>query len=358
MSRRSTSSRACTTTATTTWASPALSPILPNEEIGPVLEYMGQTGLDAQKGADILRTALDGYTSTVTYPDTQIGNSLKGIAQVKLADLGTRVFYCQHDSFDTHANQLHVHSKLWRDVSRGGLGVLPGSARPRRSRRRHHAALVRVRAAGQGQRLRHRPRRRRNVVPDRRVDQGRLLRRAAVAPRERPDRSATFSTTTTSARPTARSWSAGSRSRRSRSCAAASSSSPSSKPRPSAPCPLSRKQERGSRQAVLPSPAKRGRGRGRGPHAGRDHERRGRFADTLLTQPRAACPEHDRLQQPGRRRAGTGRAPVRAQSHEHEPRADGLPARHRLHGRRGVHRRPDELRHRRGPDRLADVDRD
>ncbi len=96
---------------------PAVKETLPNEEIGPVLDYLGQTGLDAQKGADILRTALDGYTSTVTYPKTQLGNSLRGIAQVKLAELGTRVFYCQHDSFDTHAAQLHVHAKLWRDVS-------------------------------------------------------------------------------------------------------------------------------------------------------------------------------------------------------------------------------------------------
>jgi uncharacterized protein (DUF1501 family) len=96
---------------------PEPKPLLPLDQIGPVIKYMGQTGLDAQKGADILRTSLDGYSSTVTYPNTQIGNALKGIAQVKLADLGTRVFYCQHDSFDNHAAQLMVHSKLWRQVS-------------------------------------------------------------------------------------------------------------------------------------------------------------------------------------------------------------------------------------------------
>ena len=78
---------------------------------------MGQTGLDAQKGADILRTAMDKYRSTVKYPKTSIGQSLRGIAQVKLADLGTRVFYTAHDSFDTHASQLAVHAQLWREVS-------------------------------------------------------------------------------------------------------------------------------------------------------------------------------------------------------------------------------------------------
>jgi len=82
-----------------------------------VLRYMGQTGLDAQKGADILSTAVGKYHSTVEYPKTQIAANLKGIAQVKFADLGTRVFYTSHGSFDTHASQLATHALLWREVS-------------------------------------------------------------------------------------------------------------------------------------------------------------------------------------------------------------------------------------------------
>jgi uncharacterized protein (DUF1501 family) len=82
-----------------------------------VVRYMGQTGLDAQKGADILRTVLDTYQSDVVYPDSPIAKSLRAVAQVKLADLGTRVFYTQHDSFDTHAAELTIHGKLWREVS-------------------------------------------------------------------------------------------------------------------------------------------------------------------------------------------------------------------------------------------------
>jgi uncharacterized protein (DUF1501 family) len=82
-----------------------------------VLRYMGQTGLDAQKGADILRSAVDKYSSTVTYPaGNPIAASLKGVAQVKLAGLGTRVFYTAHGSFDTHANQMPMHERLWKDV--------------------------------------------------------------------------------------------------------------------------------------------------------------------------------------------------------------------------------------------------
>jgi uncharacterized protein (DUF1501 family) len=94
----------------------AAAPARPGEE---VLRYMGQTGLDAQKGADILRTALAKYSSTVQYPASPVAESLKGIAQVKLAELGTRVFYTSHGSFDTHATQLPTHAKLWQEVSEG-----------------------------------------------------------------------------------------------------------------------------------------------------------------------------------------------------------------------------------------------
>ena len=89
-----------------------------------VMSYMGQTGLDAQKGADILGTAIGKYSSTIEYPKTTIGSSLKGIAQVKLAGLGTRVFYTSHGSFDTHASELATHALLWKDVSEAGMEEL------------------------------------------------------------------------------------------------------------------------------------------------------------------------------------------------------------------------------------------
>jgi uncharacterized protein (DUF1501 family) len=88
-----------------------------DDPMAEVLSYMGQTGLDAKKGAEILSTALGSYHSTVQYPSTTIGQSLRGIAQVKLAGLGTRVFYTSHGSFDTHATQLPTHALLWKEVS-------------------------------------------------------------------------------------------------------------------------------------------------------------------------------------------------------------------------------------------------
>ena len=84
---------------------------------GPVMDYLGQTGLDSLKGADILKVAPERYSSSVEYPDSSIARKLRGIAQIHLANLGTRVLYCDHGSFDSHANQTGMLANLWTDVS-------------------------------------------------------------------------------------------------------------------------------------------------------------------------------------------------------------------------------------------------
>ena len=84
---------------------------------GPVMEYLGQTGLDALKGADILKTAPDRYVSSIEYADNAISKNLQGISKVLNANLGTRIFYTQHGGYDTHANQGPVHPKLWTELS-------------------------------------------------------------------------------------------------------------------------------------------------------------------------------------------------------------------------------------------------
>ena len=84
---------------------------------GPTMEYLGQTGLDALKGADIIKIAPELYSSTVEYGNTAISTALKDVAQVHLAGLGTQVFYTSYGPFDTHFNQSGSHAKLWIDVS-------------------------------------------------------------------------------------------------------------------------------------------------------------------------------------------------------------------------------------------------
>jgi uncharacterized protein (DUF1501 family) len=87
-----------------------------------VMGFLGQTASDALKGADILRTAPVKYASTATYANNAVAQNLKSMAQVLCADLGTRIYYTQHGSFDTHSGELATHAKLWQEVA-GAVGT-------------------------------------------------------------------------------------------------------------------------------------------------------------------------------------------------------------------------------------------
>ena len=84
---------------------------------GLVTDYLRRTGMDALEGADIVKVAPERYSSDVEYPNSSIARHLRDIAQVYLADLGTRIFYTQHASFDTHSGEMAAHPGLWQDTS-------------------------------------------------------------------------------------------------------------------------------------------------------------------------------------------------------------------------------------------------
>jgi uncharacterized protein (DUF1501 family) len=86
---------------------------------GPVLEYLSQTGMDALTGADILATAPEKYTSSVEYGANSTAQYLRNIAQVHIANLGTRFLYttAPYNSFDTHATQMTAHANLCKNVA-------------------------------------------------------------------------------------------------------------------------------------------------------------------------------------------------------------------------------------------------
>ena len=82
-----------------------------------VMDYLGTTGLDALKGAEILKEAPRTYSSNVEYANNAIAKSLKDVAQVHFADLGTRIFYTIHGGFDTHTNEVAIQHVLWNELS-------------------------------------------------------------------------------------------------------------------------------------------------------------------------------------------------------------------------------------------------
>ena len=57
------------------------------------------------------------YSSEVEYAQNPIAMSLKDVARIHLAGLGTRIFYAQHGGYDTHANEGPVHPKLISELS-------------------------------------------------------------------------------------------------------------------------------------------------------------------------------------------------------------------------------------------------
>ena len=83
----------------------------------PLAGFLAQTGNDALRGADVLSSAARRYKSSVEYADSPIAQSLRDVAQVMFADLGTRVFYTVQGSYDTHFKEMETHAKLWSELS-------------------------------------------------------------------------------------------------------------------------------------------------------------------------------------------------------------------------------------------------
>ena len=85
--------------------------------VGPVMDYLSQTGSDVHTGADILKQAPAMYQSDVEYADNQIAKSLKDVARIHLAGFGSRIFYTNHGGYDHHANEKLSHPGLLKDLS-------------------------------------------------------------------------------------------------------------------------------------------------------------------------------------------------------------------------------------------------
>ena len=75
-----------------------------NRAMIPLLE---DTATAAYASSRELQEFVRAYTSSLEYPATDIGNSLKLMAQVVGADVGLQVGYVTKGGFDTHADQLN-----------------------------------------------------------------------------------------------------------------------------------------------------------------------------------------------------------------------------------------------------------
>ena len=82
----------------------------------PEEEFLRQATQIALDDADILAQVAQGYQTVAAYPQSYFAESLKTIAQVIAADVGTRVFFATLGGFDTHANQAAQHQRLLTEL--------------------------------------------------------------------------------------------------------------------------------------------------------------------------------------------------------------------------------------------------
>jgi uncharacterized protein (DUF1501 family) len=84
---------------------------------GLVMNYLSQTGSNVLTGADMLAEAPRKYKSTVEYADNPIAKSLRDVARVHTAGLGTRIFYTTHGGYDHHAQEVPGHARLLDELT-------------------------------------------------------------------------------------------------------------------------------------------------------------------------------------------------------------------------------------------------
>jgi uncharacterized protein (DUF1501 family) len=74
--------------------------------------------LSAYAAADRLQQELkSSRDSVITYPGTQLAQSLKLVSRLIQSGSSARVFYTMQSGYDTHASQLYTHAGLLRDFS-------------------------------------------------------------------------------------------------------------------------------------------------------------------------------------------------------------------------------------------------
>jgi len=71
----------------------------------------------AQKGSEELPKLIAGYKADASYPATPLARSLALAAQIVGSNIGTKVLYVQHGSFDTHINQKGTQDRLLGEFS-------------------------------------------------------------------------------------------------------------------------------------------------------------------------------------------------------------------------------------------------
>jgi uncharacterized protein (DUF1501 family) len=83
----------------------------------PYLAHVMEIEANAQRSSEELPRLVAGYKTQASYPATGLGRSLALAAQIIGSNLGTKVIYVEHGSFDTHVSQKATQNQLLMQFS-------------------------------------------------------------------------------------------------------------------------------------------------------------------------------------------------------------------------------------------------
>jgi uncharacterized protein (DUF1501 family) len=83
----------------------------------PYLAHVMEIEDHAQRTSEELPKLIAGYKTQASYPATPIGRSLALAAQIVGSNIGTKVLYVSHGSFDTHVSQVATQNNLLEQLS-------------------------------------------------------------------------------------------------------------------------------------------------------------------------------------------------------------------------------------------------
>lgn len=83
------------------------------------LAFLERTHLDARVSSDTLHDTLRRVPVPGGFPGNRLGSDLSLIARLIGGGMSTRVYYCSHGGYDTHANQMGAHARLLKELGDG-----------------------------------------------------------------------------------------------------------------------------------------------------------------------------------------------------------------------------------------------
>lgn len=87
-------------------------PKMPAASNSDLLSFLNQNTSSALNASDRIAKAMKSNSTTIAYPETELGKKFETIGRMIAGELETRIFYLELDGFDTHSQQGATHTSL------------------------------------------------------------------------------------------------------------------------------------------------------------------------------------------------------------------------------------------------------